>query len=126
MDGLTITPKQVMEYGMGVISFCVLIWIVMQIYKKIDPRLNKIEQDQAVIAAQSQEVVRNNTAALQNQVEANNNVAHALELISKAMDNTQGVLTQTCAILERHDRRAEDMQGIIYQIKTSVDLIHKN
>jgi transcription elongation GreA/GreB family factor len=120
MNGLTF--KQVLEYGMGISSFVLLAWIYYNQIKRIDPRIAKIETDAVAMSAQNQEVVRNNTAALQGQVEANNNVAHALTLISKAMDNNQTVMNQTVSILERHDKRAEDMSIVLYQIKAGVDI----
>lgn len=132
MDGLILgvadqlfTLTDIKEAGMGLISFSVLIWIVYVWYKKIEPRMVKIETDAASMSAQNQEVVRNNTEALRGQEQANNNVAHALELVGKAIESNHVALNNTCLLLERHDKRAEEMSIVMYQIKAGVDVFSR-
>lgn len=126
MDGFTFTLNDVRETGMGVVSFVVLVWIIYVWYKRIEPRMVKIETDATSMSAQNQEVVRNNTEALRGQEAANNNVAHALELVGKAIESNQVALSNTCMLLERHDKRAEESSIILHQIKAEVDVFtHK-
>ena len=106
--------KTVAEYGMGLVSFCVL----LALFWKVVPVLTRLEHRITSALAQNQEVIRNNTEALQQQARANDNVANALALIGSST-------TTVCSSLEKHDLRAEAMMMDIIKIRSEINHLSK-
>lgn len=108
------TASKLIEKGLGVASFLVLVWMI---YKFL-PILTQVKEQQAALTLQNQEVIRNNTLAIQEQAKANDNVATALKLISASN-------TTVAESLERHDRRAEHMALTLAKVESNMDHLTK-
>lgn len=112
MAGFTL--KEISDAGMGIASFAMLIWMLW----KIVPAMNALERKLSTSMAQNQEVIRNNTEALQQQARANDNVANALALIGNSTSTV-------CQSLEKHDKRAEDMMMDIVKMRETLNHVIK-
>ena len=71
--------------GVGGISFLVLVIVLWFLLNSVVPLLNQIQKDGAV----TQNVIINNTRAIDEMSKSNQNVATALKLLDKSMSGVQ-------------------------------------
>lgn len=94
--------------GAGGVSFIALVWLLMHFVTKLNPTLVKINQNNLLHA----EIVKNNTIAIGEISKSNQNVASAIKLLETTM-------AATMAMLDRHDKRAEEIDNKITSIRES-------
>ena len=83
LEGLTELKELYLAIGVGGVSFLVLISVLTYLLKGVLPILHQIQQDGAV----TQNILNNNTKAIEEMSRSNQNVATALTLLDKSMSS---------------------------------------
>lgn len=114
------------EFGMPFLISVLAIWGVVYYFRKIDPRLVKIEehlvrQDNNQSAVE--EIAKNSTAALNEVAKSNQNVAHSLQLLNATIHSytkmTEIMMQNDDEVKSRlylHDDRAERIFTMLHEI----------
>ena len=83
--------KSISEFGIGIVIIATAIWYVIYFFYKLEPRLKSLEQNQIEDRERgkaSEEVIRNNSIAMQNMANSSRDVANALENFTIANNKT--------------------------------------
>lgn len=104
--GLSELSKVYIAMGAGGISLIALLWVLGYLMTKITPLLEGLKEDNQ----SHKEVIRNNTEAIREISRSNENVANALSLL----ENSFGSLLN---IIEKHDKKADDIENEIIKIR---------
>ena len=83
MEELKALKETYLAIGVGGLSFICIILILWFVMRNIQPTLEKIKQDGAV----TQSIIQNNTRAIEEMSKSNQNVATALTILDKSMNN---------------------------------------
>lgn len=83
MSTLTEMKEVYLAVGVGGMSFLALLGVLYYNLKCINPVLNQLMEHQAV----TQQVIANNTDAVKEMGKSNQNVATALQILDKSMNN---------------------------------------
>lgn len=101
--------KEYLTVGAGGVSFLLLVWLMVFLVRKLHPTLEAINRTNAEHA----QVITNNTDAIKEMAKSNDNVATALKLLENSFETIS-------KMLERHDRRAEEMATKVIEIRECV------
>lgn len=106
--GIDNTIKNVSEFGITLVIVAVAIAYIVYYFYKLEPRLRQIEQNQIEDRERgkaAEEIIRNNSVAMQSMADSSKDVAKALENLTIASDKTNELNEKMLSFLI--DKRGE-------------------
>lgn len=100
MSELNEMKEVYLAVGIGGTSFIALLGVLYFILKSVLPRLNSIQEMGAV----TQTVIQNNTRAVEEVAKSNQNVATALQILDKSMNNVHTDVRKTLDTVEHTEK----------------------
>lgn len=95
--------------GIGGTSFLALLGVLFFILKTILPILTKLREESAV----TQTIIQNNTRAVEEVAKSNDNVATALQILDKSMNNVHSDVKRNLGTTEHIEKILLVMDGKI-------------
>lgn len=107
MSELNEMKEVYLAVGIGGSSFIALLGVLFFTLKSIIPVLNQLKEGYAV----TQTVIQNNTRAVEEVAKSNQNVATALQILDKSMNNVHSDVRKTLDTTEHVEKMILVMDG---------------